>query len=250
MAENRIPSGKYKGRLLSELSDTSLQSMYGAWIDSKNLKTHEFVADIHLEIRRRGLSSVGNNKPIAAPLPATAAKQTEATLPGVIPSGKHRGKRLTELSDQSLLAMQGSWIESYHLSRSAFLNEIHAEVARRGFTVHPARPDKRKKPKQWKRPHPISSQRVHMSVVREWLELRGKTVPVGRKDALRFLLYELGVFRSGVNVFKQLEQLFESERLSPLVAEFKRFVGERNGDVSDEDYESTKEFIEKMGQIL
>jgi hypothetical protein len=59
---------------------------------------------------------------------------TEGT-DGVIPSGKHRGKRLTDVSNDILMAMQASWIDSHKLRASSFFAEIQSEVARRGLPV-------------------------------------------------------------------------------------------------------------------
>jgi hypothetical protein len=47
----------------------------------------------------------------------------------LIPSGKHKGKRLSALSNASLLAMQGAWVE---LKRAdPFLDKIQVEISKR-----------------------------------------------------------------------------------------------------------------------
>lgn len=61
----------------------------------------------------------------------------------LIPSGKHKGKRLEMLSNDSLLAMQGAWVE---LKRDdPFLDNIQFEVQRRNLKLLEKRAPKERK---------------------------------------------------------------------------------------------------------
>jgi len=67
--EQRIPAGKHKGRLLSELTDTEVSGMNGAWQDSKHLRKHPFIKTIRNEHRRRKANIV------------TASESSQVSLP-------------------------------------------------------------------------------------------------------------------------------------------------------------------------
>ena len=61
----------------------------------------------------------------------------------LIPSGKHKGKRLSALSNASLLAMQGAWVE---LKRAdPFLDKIQVEISKRKLPLLEKREPKERK---------------------------------------------------------------------------------------------------------
>ena len=54
-AERAIPSGKHKGKLLSELSDAAVQGMWSSWNGINKLKVSAFFAEIEAEKERRNI---------------------------------------------------------------------------------------------------------------------------------------------------------------------------------------------------
>lgn len=67
-----------------------------------------------------------------------------------IPSGKHKGRELSELSESSLLAMYGSWNGFTNKRSTPFFTEIYAELERRNLTGRILR-DTERKPKESKK---------------------------------------------------------------------------------------------------
>jgi len=49
----KIPSGKHKGKLLSELASVVITAMHGAWLDSDKLSKHEFFPILDVEYKLR-----------------------------------------------------------------------------------------------------------------------------------------------------------------------------------------------------
>lgn len=105
---------------------------------------------------------------------------TEGTE-GVIPSGKHRGKRLSDVSNDILMAMQASWIDSRKLRASSFFAEIQSEVARRELPVlHQNRP---------KRGSEASLRQKARFAIEQWLTCKyGSAIPLDELVVARKLI--------------------------------------------------------------
>ena len=95
-AERAIPSGKHKGKLLSDLSDAAVQGMWSSWNGINKLKVTAFFAEIEAEKERQnikpGTKGVSSKAKVAKPKPKAEdqhyiwkdAKGTEHMIPNAV----------------------------------------------------------------------------------------------------------------------------------------------------------------------
>lgn len=122
-----ITDGYCRGKLIGELSEKDLMGVYYSGClrraETRGKKDcfvqlKRFVEHFYTVYRE------SNRPPDMVDLPSE-----------LIPSGKHNGKRLCEIPDYVLMAMQGSWADSPRLRSSAFFEKIQDEVRRRNLHV-------------------------------------------------------------------------------------------------------------------
>lgn len=165
-----ITDGFCRGKLIGELSEKDLIGAYYSGClrraESRGKKEcfvrlKRFVEHFHTVYRE----SDDFSKP--------------AICPEAIPSGKHKGKRLGDLPDHVLMAMQGSWVDVSRLRTSAFFETIQAEVRRRHLHVVELSEEAKTRAKSAKRSRAI--------IEAELKNLCGGSIP----DDKRQLLHEL-----------------------------------------------------------
>lgn len=103
---------------------------YLEWV-IHNVKDHQAVSAAQQEMDKRGRKILVDSK-------KTATSET------VIPKGKHKGKRLSELEPAAIQSMWGAWNNIPKLRAHPFFAEIEAERRRR---PKPGRPKAKRSPK-------------------------------------------------------------------------------------------------------
>ena len=124
MADQTFHFGKHKGKQLADVPEAYLE-----WV-ILNHGDNEAVRAAQTELAKRGRDIIvggKDKKPVAGQLfePGQAER--------AIPSGKHKGKLLSELSDAAVQGMWSSWNGINKLKVTAFFAEIEAEKTRRNI---------------------------------------------------------------------------------------------------------------------
>lgn len=124
MTENTFHFGKHKGKPLADVLVAYLEWV----ITSHGDKQAVTAAQTELDKRGRDIMVDGSE---LNPVPGQLFKPGQAER--AIPSGKHKGKLLSGLSDAAVQGMWSSWNGINKLKASAFFSEIEAEKARRNI---------------------------------------------------------------------------------------------------------------------
>ena len=117
-----IPFGKYKGKRLDQIGDDRLESLVKAWSVRDEIRSSE--------IYDRAVDELVARKELSARYAQSVQK-----LESRIPSGPHQGKRLSDLTDEELQGLQGSWWKRRELEKHPFFKDIQQEVGKRGLRV-------------------------------------------------------------------------------------------------------------------
>lgn len=167
-----ITDGFCRGRLIGELSDKDLAGAYYSGCIRRAgtrgkidcfTKLKRFVEHFH-EVYRES-----NPQPVPVVL-----------SPEVVPSGKHKGKQLSELPDHVLMAMQGSWADSPRLRESGFFAKIQSEIRLRNLHVLETSPQVKLKQK--------TAKRSRATIELELKKLCGGFIPDDKRQLLQDLL--------------------------------------------------------------
>ena len=124
MANQTFHFGKYKGTPLSDVPEAYLE-----WVII-NHGDNNAVRAAQTELEKRGRDIIVEGKKTK---PASGQLFKPGQAERAIPSGKHKGKLLSELSDAAVQGMWSSWNGIHKLKVTAFFAEIEAEKERRNI---------------------------------------------------------------------------------------------------------------------